>query len=148
MPLTKQAPGFTCALQIHTLTSTHNQGVPRAGGEHMKCLLKRRRESRLGFKIIQTGGEGIMTCEGLGVRVLQLRDGKFITLFDFLKIFMYLAVSGRGCVTWDLSLQSTNSLLMWAQQLWHVGFAAPWHMPSQFPCRESNPTSPALEGGL
>ena len=67
MPLTKQASGLTRALQIHTLTSTQNQGVPRAGGEHMKCLLRRRRESRLGFKIIQTGGEGIVTREGLGV---------------------------------------------------------------------------------
>ena len=113
----------------------------------MKCLLKRRRESRLGFKIIQTGGEGIVTREGLGVRVLQLRDGKFITLFDFLKIFTYLAVSSCGCVTWDLSLQSTNSLLMWAQQLWHMGFGAPWQMPSQFPCQESNPYPPHWKAG-
>lgn len=113
----------------------------------MKCLLKRRRESRLGFKIIQTGGEGIVTPEGLGVRVLQLRDGKFITLFEFLKTFIYLAVSGHTRVTWDLLLQSTNSLLVWAQQLWRMGFAAPWHAPSQFPRQESNLHPPHWKAG-
>ena len=118
-----------CAPNSHARL-TRNRGVPRAAGEQMKCLLKGRRESRLGFKIVQTGGEGVMRREGLGVRVLQLRDGKFIILFGLNKyLFIWLSLvlgASRGICC----CRAPTLYCVQAQQLWNMGLAAPWHVPS------------------
>ena len=109
----------------------------------MKCLLKGRHKSRLGFKIVQTRGEGVVRREGLGVRVLELRDGKFIILFGLNKyLFIWLGLvlrASRGICR----CRAPTLYCVQAQQLWHMGLAAPW--PSQFPCQESSPHPPRWE---
>ena len=71
----------------------------------------------------------------------------FFILFYFKKL-IYLAASGLSCSMRGLLLRCLGSLVVacrlqsaWAQQLWHAGLVAPWHVGSQF-----EPTSPALEG--
>lgn len=64
----------------------------------------------------------------------------------FKQVFIYLAGSGLTGVTWDLSLQGTNSLLC-------AGSAAVAHGLSRsvaisVPLPGIKPTSPALGGGL